>query len=137
MNTCPALSKKADGLKFRPFWMVNVPLLVARLATLRKTELTPSRRMVALLVDRTVLPAIVRVELAKTCQVPPVSVLPLRWKASPRASVPDRTCTVPRLLNAKLTSVMPAPPDLRKVPVARLLKVGVAPSRRFRKSASD
>src|SRR5438270_5152932 len=40
-----------------------------------------------------------------------------------RLSVPVLTSTAPLLLKAKLTSVTPVPADLRKVPVARLLKI--------------
>src|SRR5437764_11641681 len=104
--------------------MVKLPLFVARLAMLVKTELAPSRVMLALLVVRLTPLLSVRVELVKTFQVPPVSVLPLTWLVLVRLRVPDRASTVPRLLNANWTSVTPAPADLRKVPVARLLKIG-------------
>src|SRR6266853_4926294 len=50
-------------------------------------------------------------------------------------SVPDLASTVPRLLNANWTSVTPVPADLRKVPVARLLKIGAGLAT-FRKRAS-
>src|SRR6266704_2026385 len=60
----------------------------------------------------------------------PVLVPPLL-----RLSVPLFTSTAPLLLNANWTSVTPVPADLRKVPFARLLKVGVPESRN--KMASD
>src|ERR1041385_5711712 len=89
-------------------------------------ELGPSSKMVALLVKLTP-PWIERMAFLKIFHVPPVSVLvpALNWLALARFRVPDLGSTVPALLNAKLTSVLPAPADLRKVPVPRLLKIGV------------
>src|SRR6266702_5492011 len=117
--------------------MVKLPLFVARLAMLVKTELAPSRVMLALLVVRLTPLLSVRVELVKTSQVPAASVLVpvLTWVTLVMLSVPDRASTVPRLLTAKVLKVRPAPPDLRKVPVAKLLKVG-AGSATFTKLAS-